>query len=97
MSVALPAAVQGRRNCCVLTPHMEPPTSLEAEQQTPAEGKVSEAAPACCCFPLRLSQDSDPDSLSDRDSLEEFKRAEARASARDVKTAWAVQQLRAHV
>lgn len=76
---------------------MEPPTSLEAEQQTPAEGKVSEAAPARRCFPLRLSQDSDPDSHSDRDSLEEFKRAEARASARDVKTAWAVPQLRAHV
>lgn len=86
MSVALPAAVQGRRNCCVLTPRTEPPTSLEAERQTPAEEEAAEAAPARGCFtrgppPPRLSQNSDPD------SREEFKLAEARASARDVKTA----------
>lgn len=90
MSVALPAAVQGRRNCCVLTPRTEPPTSLEAERQTPAEEEAAEAAPARGCFTRhpppppafpRLSQNSDPD------SREEFKLAEARASARDVKTA----------
>ena len=91
MSVALPAAVQGRRNCCVLTPRTEPPTSLEAERQTPAEGEAAEAAPARGCSPLRLSQNSDPD------SREEFKLAEARESVRDVKTSWAVLQLRAHV
>lgn len=96
MSVALPAAVQGRRNCCVLTPRTEPPTSLEAERQTPAEGKAQRLH-LLALLPTPAFSEFDPDSHSDPDSLEEFKRAEARASARDVKTAWAVPQLRAHV
>ena len=60
MSVALPAAVQGRRNCCVLTPRMEPPTSLEAERQTPAEEEAAEAAPARGCFTRRPPPPSRP-------------------------------------